>query len=102
MATAPLTWAAPPVALIPPLRVAVERFLARSRFSTLTRESYAQDLARYSPTSATSLSRRRSRTPRPPPISLPRNRWRRAPITAATPPCAGVHLEIVDSDGGWL
>jgi len=45
MATAPVTWAAPPVALIPPLRVAVERFLARSRFSTRTRESYAQDLA---------------------------------------------------------
>ncbi len=45
MATAPLTRAAPPVALIPPLRVAVERFLARSRFAARTRESYAQDLA---------------------------------------------------------
>ncbi len=45
MSTAPLTRAAPPVALIPPLRVAVERFLARSRFAARTRESYAQDLA---------------------------------------------------------
>jgi len=45
MATAPVTRAAPPVALVPPLRVAVERFLVRSRFSARTRESYAQDLA---------------------------------------------------------
>ncbi len=45
MAAAPVTRAAPPVALIPPLRVAVERFLVRSRFSARTRESYAQDLA---------------------------------------------------------
>jgi len=45
MAAAPVTCATPPVALIPLLRVAVERFLARSRFSTRTRESYAQDLA---------------------------------------------------------
>jgi len=45
MAAAPLTRVASPIALIPSLRVAVERFLARSRFSTRTRESYAQDLA---------------------------------------------------------
>jgi len=45
MATAPLTRAVPPVALIPPLRVAVERFLSRSRFAARTRDSYAQDLA---------------------------------------------------------
>ncbi len=30
-----------PVSLIPPLAVAVERFLARSRFAARTRESYA-------------------------------------------------------------
>src|SRR5438445_7573371 len=34
-----------PVPLIPPLRVAVERFLTRTRFAARTRESYAQDLA---------------------------------------------------------
>ena len=34
-----------PVPLTPLLGVAVERFLARSRFATRTRESYAQDLA---------------------------------------------------------
>jgi integrase/recombinase XerD len=45
MAAAPLTRVASPIALIPSLRVAVDRFLARSRFSTRTRESYAQDLA---------------------------------------------------------
>jgi len=45
MAASPVTRVAPPVALIPPLRVAVERFLARSRFAARTRESYAQDLA---------------------------------------------------------
>jgi hypothetical protein len=45
MATETVTRVAPPVALIPPLRVAVERFLARSRFAARTRESYAQDLA---------------------------------------------------------
>ncbi len=45
MAASPVTRVAPPVVLIPPLRVAVERFLARSRFSARTRESYAQDLA---------------------------------------------------------
>ncbi len=45
MAAAPVTRAAPPVALIPPLRVAIERFLTRSRFAARTRESYAQDLA---------------------------------------------------------
>ncbi len=36
---------AQPVPLLPPLRVAVERFLARARFSARTRQSYAQDLA---------------------------------------------------------
>ena len=34
-----------PIPLIPPLRAAVERFLARSRFAARTRDSYAQDLA---------------------------------------------------------
>lgn len=37
--------ASPPVPVIPPLRVAVEQFLARARFSARTRESYAQDFA---------------------------------------------------------
>ncbi len=45
MAAVSVTRVAPPVALIPPLRVAVERFLVRSRFSARTWESYAQDLA---------------------------------------------------------
>ena len=45
MAAASVTRAAPPIALIPLLRVAVERFLARSRFAARTRDSYAQDLA---------------------------------------------------------
>jgi len=34
-----------PIALVPPLAAAVERFLGRSRFAARTRESYAQDLA---------------------------------------------------------
>jgi len=33
------------MALIPPVRVAIDRFLARSRFAARTRDSYAQDLA---------------------------------------------------------
>jgi len=34
-----------PTALIPSVRVAIDRFLARSRFAARTRDSYAQDLA---------------------------------------------------------
>ncbi len=34
-----------PIPLIPSLRTAVDRFLARSRFAARTRDSYAQDLA---------------------------------------------------------
>ncbi len=40
-----MTSAARPMALIPPVRVAIDRFLARSRFAARTRDSYAQDLA---------------------------------------------------------
>jgi len=34
-----------PTALVPSVRVAIDRFLARSRFAARTRDSYAQDLA---------------------------------------------------------
>jgi len=34
-----------PIALIPSVRVAIDRFLTRSRFAARTRDSYAQDLA---------------------------------------------------------
>jgi len=40
-----MTPAAHPVALIPPLRTAVDQFLGRSRFAARTREGYARDLA---------------------------------------------------------
>ncbi len=40
-----MTRAAQPLPLIPSLRTAVDRFLARSRFAARTRESYARDLA---------------------------------------------------------
>ncbi len=39
-----MTHTAQPVPLIPPLRTAVDQFLARSRFAARTRESYARDL----------------------------------------------------------
>ncbi len=40
-----MTSAARPLALMPSLQVAVDRFLAQSRFAARTRDSYTQDLA---------------------------------------------------------
>ncbi len=40
-----MTSVARPIALMPSLQIAVDRFLARSRFAARTRDSYTQDLA---------------------------------------------------------